>query len=57
MNEILVIVLLVLACLIGVAMTAVRLPGTWLIVASAAGYAWSEGWAHANGTKLSLSGG
>ncbi len=52
MNEILVIVLLVLACLIGTALTAVRLPGTWLIVVAAAGYAWSECWTRANLTLL-----
>jgi len=54
MNEILVIGLLVLACLVGVAMTAIRLPGTWLIVASAAGYAWSEGWPRASLTLLGI---
>lgn len=54
MNEILVISLLVLACLVGVAMTAVRLPGTWLIVAGAAGYAWGEGWPRASLTVLGI---
>ena len=54
MNEILVISLLVLACLVGVAMTAVRLPGTWLIVASAAGYTWGEGWPRTSPTLLGI---
>ena len=54
MNEFVVIGLLVLACLVGVAMTAVRFPGTWLIVAGAAGYAWSEGWPRASLTLLGI---
>ena len=54
MNEFVVIGLLVLACVAGVAVTAVRLPGTWLIVASAAGYAWGEGWARASLTLLGV---
>ena len=54
MNEILIIGLLVLACLVGVAMTAVRLPGTWLIVTGTAGYAWSEEWARSSLTLLGV---
>lgn len=54
MNEMLMIVLLVLACLIGVALTIIRLPGTWLIVVSAAGYAWNEGWSRASLTLLGV---
>jgi len=54
MNEVLVVSLLVLVCLVGVAMTAIRLPGTWLIVVSAAGYAWSEGWPRAGLTLLGI---
>lgn len=54
MTNALLIGLLILACLIGVAMTAVRLPGTWLIVAGAAGYAWGEGWARASLTLLGI---
>ncbi len=54
MNTILLISLLILACLVGVAMTAIRLPGTWLIVASAAGYAWSEEWARTSLTLLGI---
>lgn len=54
MHDIVVIGLLVLACLVGVAMTAIRLPGTWLIVLSAAGYAWSEGWPRTSLTLLGI---
>ena len=54
MNEFVMIGLLVLACLVGVAMTSVRLPGTWLIVASAAGYAWGEGWPRTSLTLLGI---
>ncbi len=54
MNDILLVSLLILACLIGVAMTAVRFPGTWLIAASAVGYAWSEGWARASLTLVAI---
>ncbi len=54
MNDVLLISLLVLVCLIGVVLTAVRLPGTWLIVVSAAGYAWSEEWARASLTLLAI---
>jgi hypothetical protein len=38
------IAVLILICLVGVVCTAVRLPGTWLIVAAAAGYGWLNGW-------------
>lgn len=31
-------------CLLGVLMTAVRLPGTWLILAAAAAYGWWSDW-------------
>jgi len=51
MNDILLISLLILACLVGVAMTAIRFPGTWLIATSAVGYSWSEEWAR---TSLTL---
>jgi uncharacterized protein YqgC (DUF456 family) len=54
MNDILLISLLILACLIGVAMTAIRFPGTWLIVASAVGYAWGEEWPRASLTLLGI---
>ena len=54
MNDILLTCLLILACLVGVAMTAIRLPGTWLIVTSAAGYAWGEGWPRAGLTLLGI---
>ena len=35
---------LVLCCVVGVAMTAVRLPGTWLIIATALCYGWWAKW-------------
>ena len=54
MNDVLLIILLSLACLIGVAMTAIRFLGTWLIAASAVGYAWSEEWARASLTLVSF---
>lgn len=31
-------------CMLGVALTVIRLPGTWLIVATAAGYGWYGDW-------------
>ena len=43
------IVLLVLCCLLGVVTTALRLPGTWLIVAGAILYGWWGEW-----TRISL---
>ena len=54
MHEILVTGLLILCCLIGVAMTAIRLPGTWLIAATALGYAWSNGWARSGVTLVAV---
>jgi len=54
MNEVLLISLLILGCLIGAAMTAVRLPGTWLIAAAAVGYAWSEEWSRTSLTLVSI---
>ena len=39
-----IITALVLACLAGVVMTALRLPGTWLIAGAALGYGWWSGW-------------
>lgn len=35
---------LVLACVAGVVLTAVRLPGIWLIVFTGWGYGWYDGW-------------
>lgn len=37
-------VALSVVCMLGVLMTMVRLPGTWLIVAVAAFYGWYDGW-------------
>ncbi len=39
-----IITALILACLAGVVMTALRLPGTWLIVSAALGYGWWSDW-------------
>jgi len=36
--------LLGVGCLVGVVLTAVKLPGTWLIVVSAGFYGWATGW-------------
>ncbi len=38
------VILLALWCVVGVAMTALRLPGTWLIVAGALLYGWWTDW-------------
>ena len=42
--DILVIVAVLLCCGLGVLMTAIRLPGTWLIVLTGVGYGWWTGW-------------
>jgi uncharacterized protein YqgC (DUF456 family) len=47
-------VALVLACLLGTALTALRLPGTWLILVCALLYAWHEGWPAGTGLLLGL---
>lgn len=44
MLENVIITALVIACLSGVVMTALRLPGTWLIAAAALGYGWWSDW-------------
>lgn len=44
MSEAAGIILLVLVCLAAVVATAVRLPGTWVIVAAAFVYGWLDGW-------------
>ena len=44
MGEIGTIVLVILGCALGVVLTAVRLPGVWLIVAGAGIWGWSDGW-------------
>ena len=38
------VVVLIICCSLGVVMTAVRLPGTWLLVVTALGYGWWTGW-------------
>lgn len=44
MWDVLTIVVLLLSCTLGLIMTAVRLPGTWLIVLTAVGYGWFTEW-------------
>jgi len=51
------IVALVLCCLVGVIITAVRLPGTWLIVAGATGYGWWSDWTRVSITLVAVLGG
>jgi len=43
-SEIATVTLLLLGCAVAVVLTALRLPGTWLIVAGAAIWSWSEEW-------------
>ena len=43
-GELATVVVLAALCLVGVALTAIRLPGTWLIVATAIGYGWYGEW-------------
>ena len=44
MWDIVIIVALTLCCVLALIMTAVRLPGTWLIVIGALGYGWWDHW-------------
>lgn len=44
MIDIAVLFALALCCILGIGMTAIRMPGTWLIVLSAAGYGWYDAW-------------
>lgn len=57
MWETTVIVGLGVVCLLGVLMTTVRLPGTWLIVAAAAGYGWWSDWRDVTVTIVVVLGG
>lgn len=43
---------LFLTCLLGVLLTLIRLPGTWLIVAAAALHGWHDQWARVTGTMV-----
>ncbi|MGD2110727.1 MAG: DUF456 domain-containing protein [Phycisphaerae bacterium] len=45
MLDILLTVALGLVCVVGVILTALRLPGTWLIILAALGYGWWTDWA------------
>jgi hypothetical protein len=49
--------LLALSSVVGTSMTAVRLPGTWLILAAAIAYLWHAGWPAGTGTLLLVVGG
>ncbi len=44
MGDWIAIPLLGVGCLVGVVLTAVKLPGTWLMVLSAGVYGWATGW-------------
>lgn len=46
MWDIVAIVALCLCCLLGIVLTAVRLPGTWLVVVAALAYGWWSDWQH-----------
>ncbi len=45
---------LALICFVSVVATAVRLPGTWVIVAAAAGYGWLTEWEYIGGTLIGV---
>ncbi len=57
MENIIIPVALLLLCGLAVAMTAVRLPGTWFLVAAALGYGWFSGWQHIGAVTISVLGG
>lgn len=44
MENVVIAGVLVACCLLSILLTAVRMPGTWLIVAAALGYGWWTGW-------------
>jgi len=50
--DILLILVLAGACVLGTLLTMLQLPGTWLIAAAAAGYAWLAGSAHLSWTLV-----
>lgn len=50
--DILMLVALAGVCLLAVVATVVRLPGTWVIVAAAAGYGWFHGWERVGPTLI-----
>ncbi len=52
MWEIVAVILLILCCVVGVLITALRLPGTWLIVAGAAVFGWWGDWTRVTVTLL-----
>lgn len=52
--DILLLVLLALICFGGLVLTVFQLPGVWLIVVAAAGYAWHSGWQRISITTLGI---
>lgn len=46
--------LLILFCVAGILLTALQLPGTWLIVVVSAGYGWLDGWGRLGVTVVAL---
>lgn len=55
--DVMLIVVLVALCVTGLVMTALRLPGTWLILAVAVAYAWHGDWSEIGGGTLVALGG
>jgi len=47
-------VILVICCVVAVLITAVRLPGTWMIVLAALLYGWWDGWTEFGGKTIML---
>jgi len=57
MWEIITIVGLVLCCCLAVALTALRLPGTWLLIAVTLGYGWLSDWQRVGLVMVAVLGG
>ncbi len=57
MSEWIPFILLAVACLAGTLLTALRLPGTWLILFCGVGYFWWAGWPAGTGLTLGVLGG
>ena len=54
MTDALSVIGVAIVSLVGVLLTLVRLPGTWLIIAAAAGYGWLTGWQRVGLTTLGI---
>ena len=54
MQDILIITAMLLGCGLGVLLTALRLPGTWLIVLTGVSYGWWTGWARTSVILIGL---